>query len=69
MTPDDQNLLRSYASGPRIWDAASIVPGVYRLEGQGLIEPAPPEDDGSPPSRGAYQLTAKGRRVLAETQP
>lgn len=51
------DLLRSSADGPRIWDAAEIVPRVFELAGQGLIEPIP--DRG-----GAYQLTSKGQRYL-----
>jgi hypothetical protein len=66
LVPDDLDMLRSYADGPRIWDATSLLPAVYRLADQGLIELAPPEDDGSPPSRGAYRLTAAGRAVLAK---
>jgi hypothetical protein len=64
MTPDDERLLASYAEGPRIWDAAALAPAVYRLADQGLIEPGPPADDGGPPSRGAYRLTARGRQAL-----
>lgn len=66
ITEDDLGLLRSYASGPRIWDAAALMPAVWRLRDQGLIEPATPADDDSPPSRGACQLTGKGRQVLAD---
>lgn len=58
MTPDEARLLRSYADGPRIWDAASLLPVVHNLAGQGLIEPAN--------ERGAYQLTERGRQVLTE---
>jgi hypothetical protein len=51
------DLLRSYADGPRIWDAAGIMPRVWELAERGLIEPVP--DRG-----GAYQLTSKGERYL-----
>jgi hypothetical protein len=64
MSPGERDLLASYAGGPRIWDAATLAPTVLSLADQGLIEPAPPADDGSPPSRGAYRLTGAGRRVL-----
>jgi hypothetical protein len=53
----DVQLLQSYKNGPRIWDAAEIVPRVFELAGQGLIEPVP--DRG-----GAYQLTSAGRKRL-----
>ena len=65
ITRNELDMLRSYASGPRIWDAAELMPALWKL--QDLIEPAPPAEDGSPPSRGVRQLTAKGRQVLAET--
>jgi hypothetical protein len=67
ITENELNLLRSYANGPWIWDAAALIPEVCKLQDLGLIEPAPPADDGSPPSRGACQLTDKGRQVLAKT--
>jgi len=67
ITEDELRLLRSYADGPRTWDAAELMPAVLRLQDLGLTEPAPPADDGSPPSRGACQLTDKGRQVLAKT--
>ena len=60
MTPDEQSLLRSYAAGPRIWDAASLLPAVISLANQGLIEPCPGE------LRAAYQLTEQGRHALGE---
>lgn len=52
-------LLRSYADGLRIWDAAALVPAVCSLQDQGLIEPDP--DPGRQP---ACRLTEKGRQVL-----
>jgi len=67
ITGNELDMLRSYASGPRIWDAAELMPAVWKLQDLGLIEPAPPAEDGSPPSRGVRQLTAKGRQVLAGT--
>jgi hypothetical protein len=54
----NRELLASYAKGPRIWDAAAIVPDVFKLAAEGLIEPVPGRDDG------AYQLTGKGRAEL-----
>lgn len=51
------DLLQSYKNGPRIWDAAEIMPRVFDLAAQGLIEPVP--DRG-----GAYQLTSAGRKRL-----
>jgi len=69
MNPDDTDLLRSYANGPRIWDATAILPAVYRLAGQGLIEPAPPAENGSARSTYCYQLTDAGSQVLAAAEP
>jgi DNA-binding PadR family transcriptional regulator len=66
ITESELRLLRTYAGGPKIWDVAELMPAIWRLQDQGLIEPASPADDGSPPSRGVRQLTAKGRQVLAE---
>jgi hypothetical protein len=62
LTENELGLLRSYAGGPRIWDAAALAPAVYALQDEGLIEPDP---ERSP----ACRLTAKGRQVLAETGP
>lgn len=56
LTSDELDLLCSYARGPRIWDAAELVPGVYALEDKGLIERVP----GSP----AHRLTELGRGVV-----
>lgn len=67
MAAGDQSLLSSYEDGPRIWDAASIVPDVYRLHAQGLIEPVPCDPDETV-WRGAYRLTEKGRQALRENQ-
>lgn len=53
----DIQLLQSYKNGPRIWDAAEIVPRVFELADQGLIEPVPGRG-------GAYQLTSAGRKRL-----
>jgi len=52
----DLDLLRSYEDGPKIWDATSILPGVYALEDKGLIEPVG--------CSGAYQLTGAGHAEL-----
>jgi hypothetical protein len=49
----DLNLLDTYIDGPQIWDAAVIVPRVFELEREGLIEPCP----GRP---GAHRLTRAG---------
>jgi hypothetical protein len=51
-------LLRTYASGPRIWDAAEILARVHDLADWGLIELVPGRD-------GAYQLTQKGREAIS----
>jgi hypothetical protein len=51
-------LLRSYESGPRIWDATAVLETVYALEDKGLIEPNGPS--------GAYQLTGAGCKALRE---
>jgi DNA-binding PadR family transcriptional regulator len=56
---NELDLLRSYESGPRIWDAAAILPGVYALETKGLIEPTG--------TSGAYQLTEAGREALEDS--
>lgn len=53
MTKEEAQLLRSYENGPRIWDVASIVPLVFSLAQQGMIEPVPD-------TRGAYRLTDAG---------
>lgn len=58
MTKNELDLLRSYANGPKIWDAASIVPTVYALEDLGLIELAS--------ENGTYRLTEAGRTALRE---
>jgi hypothetical protein len=54
---DELRLLRSYASGPRIWDAASLMPAVFSLQEQGLTEPVPGNDS-------AFRLTDAGRERL-----
>jgi DNA-binding PadR family transcriptional regulator len=58
LTMDELELLRSYENGPRIWDAASIVPEVWALEKKGLIEQFDPEDGRK------YRLTEAGRAAL-----
>ena|SRR5215471_378077 len=59
ITTDTQlRLLRTYADGPTIWDAASLAPIVLELADLGLTEPRSPGD-------AAYQLTDLGRTVLA----
>lgn len=59
MTPAELGLLRSYADGPRIWDAASLQRTVGALADKGLIEPVP-----DPERPGAYRLTGAGRQAL-----
>jgi len=56
--PARQNtdLLRSYASGPKIWDATALMPEVATLADAGLIEPVP--------GSAAYRLTDAGRAEL-----
>lgn len=54
----DLDLLRSYAAGPRIWDAMSIQEAVHELTRLGLIEPVN--------NSGLYQLTDAGRARLRE---
>lgn len=57
MAKSELELLRSYENGPRIWDAAALLPVVTSLWGQGLIEPRPG-------SGGAYRLTEAGAARL-----
>lgn len=52
------SMLKTYESGPRIWDAASLIGTVHSLANQGLIELG---------CNGTYRLTRKGRRRLEET--
>jgi|SRR5215472_6877725 len=59
LTKNELDVLRSYASGPKIWDAASLQDNVSRLRDLGLIEPVP--DPGRP---GVSRITPAGRRVL-----
>jgi hypothetical protein len=54
-------LLRSYAKGPRIWDAVAVLPSVYALADRGLIEPSG--------NSGAYRLTDAGRKALETEDP
>lgn len=61
---DDLAFLRSYADGPRIWDASALAPRVFGLAARGLIEPAPEYDDGTPASAFRYRLTEAGRQLL-----
>lgn len=61
LTPAQLNLLGSYARGPRVWDAASILPGVHALAGKGLIEPCG--------DNGAHRLTDAGRAALSPPRP
>jgi len=60
MDQDGLSLLRSYRDGrPRIWDATSLQPAVWRLAEQGLITLAPGRED-------AYVITDEGRMRLEE---
>jgi hypothetical protein len=59
LAPPLELLLATYADGPRIWDAAVMVPGVFELERLGLIEPVPGRG-------GAYQLTSAGQAELGD---
>ena len=54
----EEELLRSYENGPRIWDATALLPVVWALENKGLVEPV------GPGNFLAYQLTEKGRKAL-----
>jgi hypothetical protein len=58
------DLLRTYANGPRIWDAAALLPAVTSLRDQGLITP-------SADNARADRLTAAGYERLraAESTP
>lgn len=56
LDPGELSLLRSYADGPRIWDAAAVLPEVLALYDRGLIEPA---------HGAAFRLTGLGRQALA----
>jgi len=58
ISADDLRLLRSYRKGPRIWDAADILPRVWELAGRGLIEQVPDSL--------AYRLTNAGRAELRQ---
>jgi hypothetical protein len=53
---DEARLLRTYADGPRIWDAAPVFEVVLRLEDKGMLAPSG--------LSGAYALTDAGRRAL-----
>jgi len=57
MTDRELDLLRSYEDGPRIWDAAVLMPLVHSLHEQGLIEPHQDRP-------GVYQITQAGREAL-----
>jgi DNA-binding PadR family transcriptional regulator len=61
-SPDELQLLASYADGPRIWDAASLFPTVMSLHDRGLIEPV--TQDGV-----AFRLTDAGRARLQSQPP
>ncbi len=57
----ERDLLGTYAGGPRIWDAAALLPTVLGLESKGLIEPVP--------DSAAYRLTDAGRSELPLDDP
>jgi hypothetical protein len=65
LRPGELELLRSYESGPKIWDAAVLAPSVSDLAGKGLIEPVPDFNTERP---GVYQLTPAGRAVLVREE-
>ncbi len=56
---EEARLLRTYADGPRIWDAASVFDVVLRLAEKGMLAPSGPS--------GAYALTDEGRQALPTT--
>lgn len=60
VTPDELDMLRSYADGPRIWDAASLVPTVTALVDKKLIRACHRWAGDK-----ACELTDLGREVLA----
>jgi len=61
LTDEQLGLLRTYADGPFIWDAASLRPLVHELRELGLIRPVPPE-------MRADGLTELGSKVLAQME-
>jgi hypothetical protein len=60
-THTEIELLRSYASGPRIWDATALEDAVFSLAEAGLIEPDPGNS-----SSWAFRLTDAGRERLRQ---
>jgi hypothetical protein len=60
-THTEIELLRSYASGPRIWDATALEDAVFNLAEAGLIEPDPGNS-----SSWAFRLTDAGRERLRQ---
>ena len=58
LTGSELELLDSYKNGRRVWDATTILPGVWALAGKGLIEPTGDYESG------LYQLTDAGREEL-----
>lgn len=54
---DELRVLRTYANGPRIWDAASLFGIVTGLDARGLIAPAGPQSN-------AFVITPAGRATL-----
>lgn len=55
LNDDERRLLRTYLTGPRIWDAAAVFAEVLRLEARGML--APTDNTGT-----RYELTALGRQ-------
>jgi hypothetical protein len=55
------DMLRSYETGPKIWDAASLQPQVWELADKGLTERVTEGEHAGP---NTYQLTGLGREVL-----
>jgi hypothetical protein len=58
---EEARLLRSYADGPRVWDAAAVFEIVMRLADKGMIARSG--------LGGAYALTDAGRRALTADMP
>lgn len=53
LSKEEAQLLGTYVKGPRIWDAAELLPVVHSLQDKGLIEPG---------DNGTYRITDAGRR-------
>jgi hypothetical protein len=60
LTAGQLRLLQSYADGPRIWDAASVMNTVYELRDLRLITPSP--------DMRTDELTELGRQTLDQME-